>query len=616
MANAGAQLKRIEIPYFEGVNSFVSGNLSKKQEPYAVENARGDEIGIIEKRDGTALVEDDLTPKVDNYAVMYFENDENDGLYKISNDGYLGPNHGIQIYYLDGGEWVKTGDLEDYAFGDIPKGINWEIDHTIADGKMFIVNGYDENLYVDETGDTIVEADDTAITNHLYGSPIARRINYFKNRLYVADYEYEDGRHKNGVARSSEQLGVVSLVASDHALASSWIEVTDTKYIREADSLDVYRGEEYLCTLTTDQKEGDRIHISAYPWLTVALKASDELWVADTYGQRKKFFRWTDRLGGGEDVKEYDSFTLSGGQNQAITMLENIGDVMMIANDTNIAVWNDYALKNLDLGIGCCSQSGYVKTSGMLWFLDYKGLYATGGSTPTLMSSKVEKYFRGATREGLQNAALGKQRYSVFAARGDVTLYNPDGSVRKVLSDVCMEYNWRQQNWYVHTNIPAKYFRSFMDSTKVDRVVFASKGTGKPILEFLTGSTDFDYVDGEATTRDILFEVESGNITLSPLFERICYPKEVIVETERGNSIECFVSLDNRPFYRIRGNVLKGCVILTVAKQTDSEDDDGRCRRIRLSIRDYSNRKCKIGRAAITFMETIEEEKVRPDSFD
>ena len=44
MAKQIQQIKRMEIPYFEGVNTLVGDNISRKQEFLHVENARSTKI--------------------------------------------------------------------------------------------------------------------------------------------------------------------------------------------------------------------------------------------------------------------------------------------------------------------------------------------------------------------------------------------------------------------------------------------------------------------------------------------------------------------------------------------------------------------------------------------
>jgi hypothetical protein len=140
--------------------------------------------------------------------------------------------------------------------------------------------------------------------------------------------------------------------------------------------------------------------------------------------------------------------------------------------------WNDYSLENFDLGIGCCSQNGYVK-NGELFFLHYTGIYSTGGGIPKLLSRKIDRYIKGATKAGLEAGAMGTKGFSIFCAIGDVTLYNNDGSQWKVLPDVCLEYAMADQNWFVHTNVSASAFKKYMTSAGKETLLINSFSPAK-----------------------------------------------------------------------------------------------------------------------------------------
>lgn len=89
--------KRVEIEYFEGVNSFVASNLSKKTELMHAENARSKTIGTIEKREGQTATGVAI-PAVKNYGIFYFPVSTltGKGLYRISKVGST-----VSIYYLN-----------------------------------------------------------------------------------------------------------------------------------------------------------------------------------------------------------------------------------------------------------------------------------------------------------------------------------------------------------------------------------------------------------------------------------------------------------------------------------------------------------------------------------
>lgn len=597
MANKTAtQTKRIEIPNFEGVNALVASHVSKKTELKHVENARSNEIGSIEKRNGTVRIGQDLTV-TDNYLFSYFENDmaDNSGLYKVAKTAA-----GTKVYYYNDNTELWTSVHTGMTATDA--------DWTIAEGNLFIVNGSDNNFYIEDDGATVVASSSTAIANHLYKSPKAHKINYYKDRMYLGDYNYGSNRVRNGIAVSSTPVGIIALVDGDHASADgTTFDITDTTYVRGngTDQLDVYRGNSKKGTLTVTGKTETGITVNA---LGFDLKSSDELWVKDTYGDAQKIFRWPDIFGGKApyERKEYDTFKLTGEQNSDITMMANVGDVMVYANRENMGIWNNHYPKSLDLGIGCSSPYGYVKALGTLWFIDYNGIYATTGGLPKLMSAKVEPYINGATRSGLENGVAGRKGFSVFFSIGDVTLYHADGSVKKELSNVILEYNLRQENWYVHTNINVLQFITYKDTDNAELLAYTDGGYASGnVYEFLNKDRYLDaHPNGD---REIPFRIDSDNITLGKSFEFISFPMEIISECVRGSGSSVFISLDNAPFYRIPGDVVKGCTTLQVGRKEQKRvETEAQCRSIRISIRDYTKKLCKFSRVAVIFAETRE----------
>jgi len=689
MATEKSQLKRIEIPYFEGINTLVSHGISKKQELEFAINARSEMIGTIEKRKGYRRLGSEIT-SVGNYGIFHFNNDTatNKNFFRITKVGAT-----VSIYYMitapvDGTWTALTGN------GTSLTAANFS--HTIAENSCFLVNGNDANRYIDANGTNVytsadIGASDTQfditnpagntfrytydttgtnpnityniklgdvihlmaqnfaaankgsfvvtgvdtnyfeitnaggaaennktigtgairVNNHLTSSPIAYKINYYKDRLYLGDYT-NTTRYKTGIMMSSVPLGIAALVDGDHDQPMTALKVTDLKYIKTNDVLDVYRGNTNIGTIIVTAKDSTTNTLTIDTFAT-DIKSSDELWIAGTY-TGKKIFRWADNPESGIDVKQYDTFKLTGGDNDEINMFTNIGDVMMISNKNNIAVWDNYKLINYDLGIGCVSRQGYVKNLGTLFFIDYSGIFATTGGLPKLMSSKVQKYFDGATKAGLEAGAMGKKGTSIFVHIGDVALYNPDGSivlpgtvnsegavVTATLANVVLEYDIRTQNWYVHTGIDADFMATYKATDDADRLEFC--GTTGHVYEFLRGTKDNN-------TDEIPFRIDTSPITLAKDFKVICYPKNIPIEVERGSDITCFVSLDMEPFYELKGSAVKGCTVFKVTPRNEG-DDYARCRNIRISLREYSTRLCKLGRMAIEFVETLEFEDIK-----
>ena len=662
-------LNRLEIHHIEGINCLIAENLAKKEELRFAQNARAKTIGTVEKRAGYSRTGNALATTA-NYGIFFFENDVATvaGIYRIST-----VSGDTKIYYLNGSDlWT--------ALAGSYNALNFS--NAIAEYCSFLVNGTDNNMYIKGTdGTTIV--DSTATTGHLYNSPKAKKINYYKERLYLADYTNDGGtRYKNGIMMSSPTLGILSLVDGDYdeidCGVDDWIKVTDTKYLRSSDSVDVYRGGIKIAEIEIKDKSESSFQIesitfsesstspsassspstspsaslspsasasfspsssispsasnsfspsasispsastsvspssSLSPSASVSpsaadgsyssLESSDEIWVKGTYAG-DRLFRWVDYPDEGIDVKQYDTFKVTGGQNDRIKMLTNIGDVMLISNSYNIAIWNGSALKNLDNGIGCVGDRGYTKAFDTLFFLGYKGIYQTISGMPELISSKVQPYIEGATKDGLEAGAMGVKGTSIFCSIGDVTLYNDDGSEDQVLSDVVLEKNLKTQNWYVHTGITATQFITYIEATDADRLLYSSTDTNCPVFEFLTGTLD----DEGGDDNEILFRIDTGNTTLSKEFEKYCYPQKIIIEVERGSNMTCFVSLDNEPFYELQGKVIKGCSVINVTGKDNDVSSPPRCRKLNISIRDYSKQRCKISKIAVLFKTTMEE---------
>jgi len=583
MANK-SQMKRLEIPFFEGINTLVGDNISKKQELKHAENARSIKIGFLEKRKGYRRLGNSLTYPT-NYGMAYFDdsNSVSNGFYRVTRVSSV-----TSIYYLNtSSAWTPLtggGTALSAANSFFAK----------AEGNLFMVNGTDVNRYVRSDGTTVTTS--ATATGHLYNSPIANKIAYYKERLYLGDYKIGTTRYRTGVMMSSNPLGIVSLVDGDHASAVTTVNVTDTKYIYSSDTLQVYRGGSLITSLTVTAKTEYSLTVSA---TSVALKSSDELWVNGTYSGAR-LFRWANNPQSGVDVKQYDTFKLSGSGDDQITVMETIGDVLLIANKNNIGIWNDYSFKTLDLGLGCVSERGYVKTLGMLFFIDYTGIYATSGDTPRLMSSKIDEYISGATKAGLEAASMGRNGKSIFCHIGNVTLYKDNGSVKKVLSGVVIEYNLQQENWFIHTGLNVTQFERYIASDNPDRLEFSDSTTGH-IYEFLNSTYD----DAVTTDKEIPFIVTTSGITLCRSFDNYAYPKTILLEVKRGHGIKCDISLDDGDFFPLEGEAKEGVTRFPVTKRSQN-DSEVKCRTISISIREMSGSPIKISRLAIDYLETAD----------
>lgn len=693
----------------------MSYNLGKKTEFIHAENARSKIIGTIEKREGQTVLGTNSVNKpfvtTANYGIFSFQNNNNQGFYRISvaenstlsinvTDNILvtetflpstlsiivtdkinitekiNNNTGdiVTIYYLNSSnQWIPLSGLGANIAGGI-------FDYTYAEGCTFLVNQNSDNRYIDSDGITVYSS--TSTSGHLYNTPPASRINYYKNRLYLADFIENGIRYPTTVLRSSYPVGIVSLINEDRTISNTvWgyvttngtttltgsgskflttykagdiitvsgetarivesvtsdtvlvvtqpfststgplsysltgcsIEVTDTKYLY-ADSgvnvYDVYRGDTLMTVLTVTQVNENSVNAT---WSGApSLLSSDEIWVNGTHNS-KKIFRWVKNSSStGNTVKQYDTFKLSGGENDPITMLTNIGNVMITANKNAMTSWNDYTLENFDLDIGCVSKKGYIKLNGVLYFLHYNGVYATSGSTPERISNKIEKYINGATKIGKENSAAGKKGSSIFFTLGDVVLYREDGSVNKTLKDVCIEYNIIQTNWYIHTNVKANEFATFVEESNTDRLELADTSDNHAIKEFLSGETD----DG----KEINFRIDTMKLTPGAhststsssvaAFEYSSKPIGLLAEAIRGSAMKVFVNTDNsEDYYPLEGQITKGLSVIKIKGKDPSRGDPPVCRLISFSIRDSSKQICKLSRLTLVYLPTTDEEQ-------
>lgn len=332
---------------------------------------------------------------------------------------------------------------------------------------------------------------------------------------------------------------------------------------------------------------------TAFHFIPTGFLSQDQFFVKGSV-TGPKVYRWPNNPTlSGSDIKQYNTFKLSGSDESDVTMMVNVGNVMIIANRSLMASWNDSTINYFDLGIGCVSPRGFAKAYGALYFLHYTGIYATSGGMPNIISTPIKPYIQGATKAGLESAVVGKKDRSVFFAIGDSTIYYPDGSVKSVLPDVCLEYNITQQNWYVHTNVPASCFETFIDDNDPGRLLLSDSNT-KDIKAFLEGYTD----DGD----EIFFRADTQALPIASNVEELSNPNMVMIESEQGSSMECYVAIDTDEFYPLEGQAEKGITRLKFHGKDGGTGSPPIGHYVTLSFRDGSKQRCKIGRVAITFV--------------
>lgn len=463
----GKQLKRLDVPMFDGINTLVGETLAKKTEVSFIENARSEKIGWLTKRAGYSIFGNVLQATA-NWGLYDFVNSEHHFLRVSTVSGTT------SLYLYSNGTWVKFDGM----------GTNLsqaECDFATALDRCFITNGVDNNRYIEADGITAV--DSTTTTGYLFNSPKARLINYYRGRLYLGDYLRPNGtRERTGVAFSSQPLGIVALVSGDHTAPITSLEVSDTKYIKLGsgnDSLEVYRGNSLIGTITVTARSATTLTISSFG---TSLLSADELWVPGTHDGEKKF-RW-DNASTGIAVREYDTFRNP--SEEDLVLLTNIDTNMVIFTKNSISVFNGTSVRPLDLDIGCVSKKSFVKMLGQGVFLHYTGLYAiTGPGVPRLLTAKVQQLFDNASPTTLENACAAGDEFSYFVHIGDIPFYHSNGALKKTLNNVVLEYNFRQNNIFIHTDIPMSHFAKFIQSS--DKILlFAKASDADPITNYET----------------------------------------------------------------------------------------------------------------------------------
>lgn len=659
MSESSAQESRLNISYWEGINAEVNHTIAKITELSHAENARSKIIGTIEKREGQLKYGTNPSGSplsaIENYGLTKFVNNgSNAGVFRVTNSGAQDPSI-ISLYVFDMGFvgdyplignnvpalMIKTADnvsvtepsffsrldtntviIDGTSMGSqifsLGNSKTWVelagakamniIGNTCSfaryDGKLMMVNHKDYNRAIGTDGTTVVDSTQAGDT---FNSPRAGKVAYYKNRLYLANFTRNGVNYPTTVMRSSYPIGIVALFNGDVTAvdgSGNWvIPVTENKYFyidSGMSSYEVYRGYSLIATVTLDSIQETTVtatgaHVTFSPGFSSFLSA-DEIWVAGTYTGDKQY-RWVQGPSSiSRDVKQYDTFKLVGGDEDPINMMELIGNVLMIANRNVIMTWNDYMLENMDLGIGCVSPNGYVKLMGSLYFVHYSGIYSTTGGVPVLISRKIKQYLRGASKTGLESSCAGFKGLSVFFTIGDVVLYNRDGSYWKTLSSVCLEYHVGDQNWYVHTNVPASSFATFIDQQGVERLLISHSGGGHFVKEFLSGKDD----DGE----DIFFRVDTQQLQLMRKPETYGEATTIVAEIDRGASVEGFVSIDDGDFFPIKGTFSKGISYLKITSRDTKSVQPLASRKIKISFRDSSKQTCKLVQASVGYAPT------------
>ncbi len=600
-----------DIAYISTSKPLINGvyRLSASSEPFSTLNINvSDRIYIIDYPTPTGTfnlrisVGDDLTiTEVPMHGVM------DRAFAYLDNTDYSD----VGIYTLKSNVWTGLADPNAHSIA----GGNFS--HTVMDGKIFFANGRSNNFYIDTNSPVVgTQTDGLNVLSStstqanalgsLYNSPRAHIVNAYKSRLYLANYDWQGVHYGTSLLVSSYPLGIVTLIQGDVLAAGGggvWtLPVTENTYVYSdtyANTYEVWRLNTKVADIKVTSMDDLNIYVNNadITWYiaTHTFLSQDQVFVTGT-STGAKVYRWPNNPTlNGQDIKQYSTFKLSGADESDITLVQNVGNVMIIANRSIMASWNDSIVNYFDLGIGCVSPRGFVKAYGAMYFLHYTGVYATSGGMPNIISSPIKPYIENATKAGLENAVAGRKSRSVFFAIGDSKVLNPDGSIKRNLKDVVLEYHITQQNWYVHTGIPASSFETWIDDYDPSRLLYADNTT-KDIKVFLEGDTD----DG----KEIFMRADTNPFPIAANVEELSNPQLVIIESERGSSMECYVSIDGDDYYPLEGQAEKGITRLRVHGKDGGIGNPPVGHYISLSFRDGSTQRCKVSRVAITFVPT------------
>ncbi|MFA6315578.1 MAG: hypothetical protein WC648_04400 [Candidatus Paceibacterota bacterium] len=133
-----------------------------------------------------------------------------------------------------------------------------------------------------------------------------------------------------------------------------------------------------------------------------------------------------------------------------------------------------------------------------------------------------------------------------------------------------------------------------VDNISLKEVITDETGPNFSVKEFLSGTTD----EGDP----IFFRADSQQLQLNQSFEVFSTPLAIVNRTQRGNSMKCFVALDDGDYYELQGTVSKGVSTLKIHSIDKSNiPSPPLAREIRISWRDSSKQLCRLIQTSIIF---------------
>lgn len=592
MQGANKNVKRYEMNYLQGVNRQTAPDLMKKGELYHSENVRSLVVGTLETRDGSSVIGNDISA-IANLGIFPFQIGTGKGLYRLSTVSAT-----TSIFYLNGSNvWtILSGEGTSITSGSMSQ--------TIADGNCYIANYNDANRMI-SGADGVTVYDSSSASSNLYNCPDASKICYFKGCLYVGDFKISSTRYGNRILKSSPPLGLVALINATPVAPYTTLGVDEATYIYTVSGmnvLDIYRNgdskvAEFTITSMTDTDITGTISFTA-PYTDV--QEGDQLWVHGTFGGTQ-VFRWpkTPSLAG-TNVNTYGTWTLPSRDGSNLTVLDTLGNKLIVGNKTALSAIDDFTSKNFSTDVGCVSPRGYVSLFGVMYYVSYDGIYRTDGASSEKISTKIQKYFDNATKAGLEVSCAGKKGNSVFFYIGNTSLVREDGSVEKTLSNVTIEFNVAYSMFFVHTGLAFLQFLSYTDTTGIDRLIG------------ITATKAYEFLAPEITTDDGAIIPIRFDVIQPPLSSRFDHPSlyhEIDVETLRGVGTKCLISQDFSDWTPVEKEIGKGLTIVKLNGVDDSHSTPPKCRRLGISFRRSLAQKMKMTGFCTYYTPTYDEDR-------
>lgn len=224
------------------------------------------------------------------------------------------------------------------------------------------------------------------------------------------------------------------------------------------------------------------------------------------------------------------------GEKGKATGLGRVGGLMLIFFERAMYTWNGSSTEaDQIVGIGNSSNESIAvdKNTGLLFFANEHGIYATKGGYPQKISRFMDDFFDNMSTSNYQHIASGTDGKHVLVSIGDVTLDE------KTISNVVLRYTIASQEWAV-LSYPTqpRVFSQYIDGTTVKLVYGDDDGN---VIEIdSSAATD----TAAAATTPINYEYRTRLIfePLQGMNKKIT--ERIITDTEESSGVKFLYKAD------------------------------------------------------------------------